>query len=118
MLQLVRLKNNGDVYNLMDLREEAKRIEDLENYVILKKRPEEIIDISLLEKALSLLEKASEITGREYVFKRFQQKGLPGVIDLLPKDYNINSQVCWVIGTYDKSYFQKRIKELRGESYQ
>ncbi len=101
----------------MDLREESERIERLDVYLILRKRPEDITDIGLLERALVLIERASEITGREYVFKRFQQKGLPGAIDLLPREYELKSAVCWVIGSYDKSYFVNRIRELKGEAY-
>ena len=39
-------------------------------------------------------------------------------MDLLPKDYEIKSKVNWVIAAYDKSYFENRIRELKGEAYQ
>src|SRR3989338_551765 len=111
MLQSVKLKKQENMYNSMNVQEESKLVKNLEGYLKLRKTPDEITDISLLERAIALLEVATEVTGREYVFKEIQQLSIGGYMDLLPKDYEIKSKVNWVIATYDKSYFENRIRE-------
>ncbi len=118
MLQSVKLKRKEDIYNLMNLQEEMKIVRNLENCIVLKKTPDKITDICLLEKAVASIEAASEATGREYVFKEIQQLSIGSSITLYPREYNIQSKVNWVLGTYDKEYLLQRIKELRGEAYQ
>ena len=102
----------------MDLQEEIRMVRSLDTYVTLKKTPDKITDLNLLERALASIEAATAATGREYVFKEIQQISIGSFIDLVPKDYNVNTKVNWVIGTYDKSYFERRMKELKEESYQ
>ncbi len=101
----------------MDLQQERRLVRSLDTYVKLRNCPDKIKDIGLLEKALAFIEAATVATGREYVFKEIQQLSIGSSIDILPKDYNIKTKVNWILGAYDQTYFENRIKELRGEVY-
>ena len=99
----------------MNLREEFDVVKNLGSYVNLRKRPEDITDVGLLEKGIVYMEEALKVTGKEYVFKEIQQLSIGSFMRLYPKEHTINTRVNWVIGTYDKEYLMKRIKELKGE---
>ena len=102
----------------MDLREEIRMVRSLGTYVTLKKTPDRITDVHLLEMALTSIEDATARTGREYVFKEIQQLSIGSSIKLYPKEYDVNTAVNWVLTTYDKTYFVNRIRELKEEAYQ
>lgn len=118
MLRSVKLKSKEDIYSIVETQQQRDKVEALEQYFMLRERPERITDLGLLERALVLMEKATDCTGEEYVFKLIRQSNIGSFVDLLPKDYLPNRTVNPIIRVYDKGYFQDRIRKLKGEAYQ
>ncbi len=102
----------------MNLEEELRIVDNLNTKIVLKKTPDKITDVHLLERALASVEAATAATGKEYVFKEIQQLSIGSFMDLLPRDYDPKTKVNWVLAIYDKEYLAQRIKELKGGVYQ
>jgi len=91
-------------------------IYNLPEYFVLKDDPKYIKDSETLQKAIILLDKLKELTGREYVFFQVQQIGLGVFTSLDPANYVIRyPNVNRLLGRYDKQSFVNRLEELLEE---
>lgn len=88
-------------------------IEDLKEYFIMKEGPPYIEDPKTARKAIVLLNKLEELTGKEYAFFYFQQRTLGGHCSVEPADYDFKENAAvFLLGKYGREFFEDLEKRL------
>lgn len=92
-----------------------ERIFGLEEYFHFEDSPEDVLEEfpPLAEKAINLLDKIKEITGKEYEFIQVQQLSLGGYCKPVPKGYDPSGTATFLLGRYNKQYFESFLAQKK-----